>query len=168
MLIILSIIHSDSLFLSFQLTSSRTWLKEFSGPTGRNSLYPNPNPIWSFYSFIVFHSLLSLFPSLPNFHSMVLLHHLHYHHHPGHYLHHLTPLSLHPARLENPNCTNSTLHPYSWMWLEKKPYHATWSPFHFMTATLKWLLRASRQPYVLSLDYSFHGSSRWLCHSFSP
>lgn len=44
-IVILSVTLSDSLLLSFQINPSRIWLKLFSEPTGRNSPYPNPNPI---------------------------------------------------------------------------------------------------------------------------
>lgn len=43
-IVILSVTLSDSLLLSFQI-NPRIWLKLFSEPTGRNSPYPNPNPI---------------------------------------------------------------------------------------------------------------------------
>lgn len=102
-IVILSVTLSDTLLLSFQLNPSRTWLKLFSGPTGKNSPYPNPNLIWFHYCFIVSDSLWSLFCSLPNLHSMVFLHHPCYHYHNSHYLHHRTPLSFHLAYLENPN-----------------------------------------------------------------
>ena len=96
-IVILSVTLSDSLLLSFQINPSRIWLKLFSEPTGRNSPYPNPNPIWFHYCSIVSHSLWSLFHSLPNFHSMVFSRH-----HTTSIT--LTLLSLHLAYLENPNC----------------------------------------------------------------
>lgn len=91
------------------------------------------------------------------------------HHSP--YLHCLTPLYSSFSSLSSPRkselCTNSTLRPRSWKWLERRPYRAAWSHSKFMTAILMWVLGAARQSHLMSLVCSLHHSSRWLFHCLS-